>query len=133
MKKKKLLLGILAIVLVVAALLTAYFVFRPNTSGGTKSVVIDVTDDTGTVTEYKRKTDAQYLAQVFDEIDGLTVEGEMGDYGLYIQKVNGLSAVYEIDGAYWAIYVNGEYGSYGTDAQPVNDGDTFGLVYEKAQ
>ena len=66
---------------------------------------------------------------IFDEIDDLTVEGTVGDYGLYIDSVNGVLADYAADGAYWSIYVNGEYGNYSADMQPVADGDVFGLVY----
>ena len=36
---------------------------------------------------------------------------------------------YAVDGAYWSIYVNGEYGNYSADQQPVADGDVYGLVY----
>ena len=61
--------------------------------------------------------------------DDLTVEGADGDYGLYIDTVNGLTADYAVDGAYWSIYVNGEYGNYSADQQPVADGDVYGLVY----
>ena len=56
--------------------------------------------------------------------------GSESDYGLYIETVNGLTADYDANGAYWSIYVNGEYGQYGADAQPVADGDAFSLVYE---
>ena len=50
-----------------------------------------------------------------------------------INKINGQSAVYDTDGAYWSIYVNGEYGQYGADSQPVNDGDAFKFEYTLAQ
>lgn len=59
----------------------------------------------------------------------VTIEVTEGDYGLYIDTVNGLTADYAEDGAYWSIYVNGEYGSYSADQQPVADGDVYGLVY----
>jgi len=75
-------------------------------------------------------TDAEYLAQVFDEVDGLTVEGDTTEYGLYITTVNDVTADYNVDGAYWAIYVNGDYGMYGADQQPVTDGDKYTLKYE---
>ena len=39
---------------------------------------------------------------------------------------------YAEDGAYWAIYVNGAYGEYGADSQPVADGDAFSFIYESA-
>ena len=57
-----------------------------------------------------------------------TYEGTDGEYGLYIDSVNALKADYNVDKAYWAIYVNGEYGQLGADTQPVNDGDSFKLA-----
>ena len=64
------------------------------------------------------------------ENEDFSYEGSDGDYGLYIDTINGLTADYATDGAYWSIYVNGEYGSYGADSQPVTDGDTYQFVYE---
>ena len=60
------------------------------------------------------------------------MEGEEGDYGFFLTSVNGLQAVYDTDGAYWAVYVNDEYAQNGVDSQPVNDQDAFSLVYETA-
>ena len=130
MKNKKIIIGIVAIVAVIAIMCGIYAINRPSATSGSKSVTIEVTDDTATTTSYAVSTDAEYLSQVFDEVEDLTVEGTEGDYGLYINTVNGLTADYDADGAYWAIYVNGEYGNFGADSQPVTDGDTYSLVYE---
>ncbi|MEE0967314.1 MAG: DUF4430 domain-containing protein, partial [Bacilli bacterium] len=43
--------------------------------------------------------------------------------------VNGVTADYNTDGAYWGFYVNEEYCNYGIDQQPVNDQDAFQIVY----
>ena len=106
-----------------------YAIVKPKAYQGSKAVTIEVTDNEGKITTYETKTDAEYLGEVFAEIDDLTVEGADGDYGLYIDTVNGLTADYAVDGAYWSIYVNGEYGNYSADQQPVADGDVYGLVY----
>ncbi len=60
------------------------------------------------------------------EIDG----EESPEYGYTLYTVNGLTADFTTGNAYWAIYVNGEYGSYGLSQQPVTDGDTYAIVYE---
>ena len=49
-----------------------------------------------------------------------------------VTEVNGETAIYEENGAYWAFFVNGEYCNYGISDQPVNDGDAFRIVYTKA-
>ncbi|MCR5272750.1 MAG: DUF4430 domain-containing protein [Lachnospiraceae bacterium] len=102
------------------------------TSEGTKDVTLTVVDNEGNSTSYEANTDAEYLSEVFDDIEDLTVEGYDDTYGFYITAVNGLTADYDADGAYWAIYVNGEYGMYGADTQPVTDGDAYELKYETA-
>ena len=64
---------------------------------------------------------------------GFTYEGTDSEYGIYITTINGIKADYDADGAYWSIYVNGEYGQFGADQQPVNDGDAFKFAYEVYQ
>ena len=59
------------------------------------------------------------------------VEGEQGQYGLYIHAVDGERAVFEEDGAYWALMVNGEYALTGADSTPIQDGGAFQLIYTK--
>ncbi len=131
--KKQILIIAAVLAVLIAAFAIIYAVFGPKAVAGAKEVTISVIDDKGAQTDYDVHTDAEYLAEVFDEIDGLTVEGTAGDYGLYINTVNGVTADYEKDGAYWSIYVNDEYGQYGADTQPVADGDSFKLAYEVYQ
>lgn len=126
---RKIIIGIAVLVAIIAIFAVIYAMAKPKANQGSKAVKIEVTDNEGKITTYETKTDAEYLSQIFDEIDDLTVEGPEGDYGLYIDTVNGLTADYAADGAYWSIYVNGEYGNYSADQQPVTDGDVYGLVY----
>ena len=64
---------------------------------------------------------------------GFSYSGADSEYGIMIEYINEERASFAEDGAYWALYVNGEYGQYGADAQPVTDGDTYAWVYELAQ
>lgn len=93
-------------------------------------ITVEVLDDQGEVKSYESSTDAEMLYDALLEIDGLTLDGYESDYGYYITAVNGLTADYDKDGAYWSLYVNGEYGSFGVESQPVADGDTYRLAYE---
>lgn len=98
----------------------------------TKNIVIEVKDSEGNVTSYEVTTDAEFLRQAMDEAEGLTYDGSDSEYGMMVEVVNGEQAIYSEDNAYWAFYVNGEYGNYGIDSQPVTDGDTYSIVYEAA-
>lgn len=97
-----------------------------------KNIVIEVKDSEGNVTSYEVTTDAEFLRQAMDEAEGLTYDGSDSEYGMMVEVVNGEQAIYSEDNAYWAFYVNGEYGNYGIDSQPVTDGDTYSIVYEAA-
>jgi hypothetical protein len=59
------------------------------------------------------------------------VEGEDGAYGLFIKKVNGIVADYDVDGAYWAMYKDGEYLTKGANETAISSGDHFELVRTK--
>ena len=120
-KNKKIIISAVVVVALIAVLLCVYAVFKPKASEGTKSYTVNVVDDEGVTTTYTGKTDAEYLSELMDEL----VED-----GLYITTINDVIAEYATNGAYWSIYVNGEYGQYGAQSQPVADGDEFSFVYE---
>ena len=127
---KKIVIAGVIIAALIAIFAGVYFLLAPKASAWAKSITLTVIDDTGAETVYDVNTDAEYLVEVFDEVDGLTVEGEDGDYGLYINTVNGLTADFNTNGAFWSVYVNDEVGMNGASAQPVTDGEKYSLVYE---
>ena len=136
--QKKLIIAAVCILAALAAVFAiVYFVNRPAAKAGQKEIKIEVTGSAGNTTEYELITDAEFLKQAMDELSengsGFSYSGTVSDYGIMVEVINGESAVYEKDGAYWALYVNGEYGQYGADAQPVTDGDDYSWKYEAAQ
>ena len=128
-KNTKLILGIVALVVVIAALLGVYLATRPETSQGAKTFTVEVVHADGGSKTFTYHTDEEFLGVVL-ETEGL-IKGEMGPYGLTIFEVDGERAVWEENGAYWAIFVNGEYGMTGVDTTPVDDGDAFKLEYTR--
>lgn len=126
---KKVIIGAVVLVAVVAILAIVYNLFREKPVEGSKAITIEVTGKEGETQNYQLKTDAEYLRQAMEEAEGLTFSGAESEYGLMVDTVNGDTADYSVDGAYWGFYVNGEYCNYGIDTQPVEDGDVFGIVY----
>ena len=59
------------------------------------------------------------------------IAGEDAEYGLYVKTVNGITAEYEVDGTYWAFYINGEYGMTGVDQTAVEEGASYSFKVEK--
>lgn len=129
---KKIVIGVAVLAVLVILLGAAYAVFGPKAVKGAKTVTIEVIDNEQKSTFYTVNTDAEYLRQVMEEAEGLEFSGTESEYGIMLDTVNGLRADYNEDGAYWSIMVNGEYGMYGADSQPVADGETYQLVYTVA-
>jgi hypothetical protein len=59
------------------------------------------------------------------------IEGTKGDYGLYIKKVNGITADYDVDKAYWSFYVNDKYANSGVDKTNIEKDAKYKLEYTK--
>lgn len=118
-----------ALIIAAAIFCGIYLVMRPGTAGGTKEITIEVVDKEQDSVLYRVKTDADYLRGALEETEGLTVEGTESGYGLMVETVNGLTADFDADGAYWAFYVDGAYCNYGVDEQPLKDGQAYRIVY----
>ena len=59
------------------------------------------------------------------------ITGHEDTYGLVIDSVDGETASWEADSAYWSLYVGEEYATTGISQTPVEDGASYKLVYEK--
>ena len=101
-----------------------------KTSENKITITVKVVDDKGETTDFTIETNQKYLRGALEQEK--LVEGEESQYGLYIHKVNGLSAVYEKDNAYWAVYEGDEMAATGIDQIELKDGGVYKLVYTKA-
>lgn len=122
---KKVIIGLAALVALIAVFAGIFFLFRLKPAAGSKNIVIEVVGKTQEKVNYTVKTEVEYLRQAMDEAEGLSYADSDG----FINTINGETADYNVDGSYWAIYVNGEYGMYGINEQPVMDGDVFLFQY----
>ena len=64
-------------------------------------------------------------------LENKLIEGDEGQYGLYVKKVNGILADYDVNQSYWAFYINGEYAMTGVDTTEIKADDIYSLVYAK--
>ena len=94
-----------------------------------KSFTFIVVDKDGKETSFSISTDKTTVGDALLE-KGL-IEGEDGAYGLYVKKVNGILADYDVDKTYWAFYINGEYAMSGVDATEIVEGATYSFKVEK--
>ena len=95
---------------------------------GSKTAVVVVKAGENYVT-FTIKTDKDTVGAALEE-HGL-ISGEQGAYGLYVKKVNGIVADYDVDMSYWAFYVNGEYALSGVDTTKITEGEEYKLEYTR--
>ena len=95
---------------------------------GAKTIVVEVAAGERSVT-FTVNTDEETVGAALLK-EGL-LEGEDGDYGLYIKKVNGMLADYNVDQTYWAFYINGEYAMTGLDMTEIDESAVYKLERTK--
>lgn len=94
-----------------------------------KTFTFEVVDANGSKTELSLVSDVKILGEALQNLG--YIKGEQGPYGLYVKEVNGITADYNIDGTYWAFYINGELSINGVDRTEIVDGDVYSFRVEK--
>lgn len=95
---------------------------------GSKEFALTVTDKDGNETQFEIHTDKEMVGEALQELN--LIDGEEGEYGLFVKTVNGITADYDTDGVYWAFYVNGEYATSGVDVTQITEGASYALKVE---
>lgn len=88
-----------------------------------------VADKDGNETKFVVKTDKKTVGEAL--LDAGLIEGEEGQYGLYVKKVNGITADYEIDGTYWGFFVNDAMAPAGVDMTEIKEGESYAFKVSK--
>ena len=112
----------------------------PDTAGNTEAagtesdkaqitITVTVKFADETTKDFVITTSEEFLRGALEQEN--LVEGDESEYGLYVKTVDGVTADYEADKAYWAFYKDGEYLMTGVDTTPIADGDTFSFEYTK--
>ena len=94
---------------------------------GEKTVTVTVKAGENEVS-FTIHTDKTYLGDAL--LENKLVEGDESEFGLYIKKVNGIVADYDVDKTYWGFYKNGEMMMTGVSAVEFADGESYELVLE---
>ncbi len=101
----------------------------PTVGEGKKSFSLTITDQAGKKTVLIVKTDKKTVGEAL--IDNKLIEGEQGEYGLYIKKVMGIKADYDTDKTYWSFYIDGQYALTGVDSTKIDEKSKYELKIEK--
>lgn len=128
-EKKKSAKGLIIGLVVLAVLCIAgWFLYQrvmPKGAEGAKTIVVKVVHGDQSSKEFEYKTDAAYLIDVI-KTEKL-VEGDEGQYGLFITSVDGEKAD-DSKQQWWCITKGGEQVNTSADQTPIADGDVFELT-----
>ena len=80
---------------------------------GETTFLFSVTSPEGDKTDFEIHTDKKTVGEALMELK--LIDGDDGEFGLYVKTVNGFTLDYDKDGQYWAFYENGNYASTGVD------------------
>ena len=99
----------------------------PETAEGEETVTVEVTHGDGSTAEFTYQTDLEYLGELLAQ-EGL-ISGTPGDYGLFVETVDGETVDYARDQSWWRLTQNGQDVTTGADAVVLRDGDRYGWFY----
>ena len=94
---------------------------------GETSFTFEVTNNEGNVSVWSVYTNETTVGAALLEV-GL-VEGNDTEWGLMVSTVNGLTADFEANGAWWSFLVDGEMSMVGVDSTYIEPGVTYAFVY----
>ena len=96
---------------------------------GAISFDFEVSDIDGNTEKFIINTDKTTVGEALEELG--VIKGTEGDYGIYVNEVNGIIADYNIDQTYWAFYINDAYASTGADVTPIAENEIYSFRVEK--
>ena len=95
---------------------------------GAKVVVVEVAAEDQAVT-FTINTDKDTVGAALLEHE--LIEGEPGEYGMYVKTVNGILADYNVNKSYWLLYIDGEYAMSGVDTTQIVEESVYRLEYTR--
>ena len=97
---------------------------------GKKTISFIVKDSDRKETTFEIKSDKATVGEALT--DAGLISGSVSEFGLMVDTVMGIRADYNLDKAYWAFYIGGEYAQTGVDSTDLVDGETYMFEYTPA-
>ena len=95
---------------------------------GEKTVTVKVIAEEQELT-FTIHTDKETLGDALLEHE--LIEGEEGAFGIYVKRVNGILADYDVDQTYWSFTKEGVMMMVGVDSATIADGEQYELTRAK--
>ena len=106
-----------------------YGIAAKEVGQGSVSFIFRVTDQYDTSTLYRIYTDEKTVGAALQKLG--MISGEESQYGLYVKTVNGITADYDTDKAYWAFYIDNEMAPTGVEQTQIVQNTEYCLKYTK--
>lgn len=106
----------------------ALYLENTELGNGSKVITVEVKVENKAV-KFTIHTDEKTVGEALFKNN--LIKGENGPYGLYVKKVNGITADYDIDKSYWAFYIDGQYAATGVDKTEITEGAAYQIEYTK--
>ncbi|MCJ7834976.1 DUF4430 domain-containing protein [Cuneatibacter sp. NSJ-177] len=122
---KGLIIGLIALAVICGAGWLLNYYVMPKGEEGAKTIQVQVVHSDQSAKDLEYHTDAAYLGEVL-KAEKL-VEGEEGQYGMFITTVDGETADASRQ-QWWCLTKGGESVNTSADQTPIADGDVFELT-----
>ena len=129
MKNKKMIVLALVLVAVIALMAGLFMANKPQAVEGSKQVTVTIIHKDGTEKNLEYGTDLEFLSQLLLEKE-LVTGYESEEFGFTIESVDGVTADWSKDNAYWALYEGDEYATASAAGIVLVDGGVYKLIYE---
>lgn len=125
-KNTKIIIALIVLAALILGAALLYKAFAPAAQAGAKHIEIEVVHADGGSRDFSLDTDAETLRAALDELG--IVEGDEGEYGLYVTAVDGESAD---DSAqeWWCFTKGGEMLMTSVDNTMIQDGEHYEATF----
>jgi len=124
---KKTIMSVVGFLLAILVLLGVWQGTRPETQDGEKHIAVEIIHKDGSEKSFSYDTDEEYLGELLKK-EGL-ISGTEDQYGIFVDTVDGETAIWEEDGGWWSLSCNGEDAQTGVDQMVIEDGSVYTWTY----
>ena len=129
MKNKKMILAAVVLAVVIALMAGLALANKPQAQEGSKHVSVIIIHKDGTQKTLEYATDLEFLSQLLLEKELVTGYASE-EFGFTIESVDGVTADWSKDSAYWALYEGEVYATASAAGIVLTDGGVYKLIYE---
>ena len=90
----------------------------------------EMIDESGALHAWDVHTDEAIVGAALLEV-GL-IAGDESEWGLMVIEVNGVTADFDADGAFWAFHIDGDFAMAGADATYIEPGVSYAFIYTQS-